>query len=221
MPARDFMPHLPEAGPRAYLRRYTHLPALIHVLRSGSITLVDPSTWDDSNDTFYLSEFRRRRNLKSVLALCLSGADESYHYWKVFAGHPSGVCIRLRQGTLLKALQNVAGVTVGAMDYRKMTSARKKSLTVDEFPFVKRDAYVDEKEVRILWTSNTEVRSNLEIPIPQGCIGRISLSPWLPKALVKSTKEQLRGIPGWSHLEVVRSTIVASEEWKNIARHAP
>jgi hypothetical protein len=214
------MPHKPAPGPRAYLRRYTHLPAAIHLLQAKSLTLLDPSTWDDSNDTFYVSEYKRREKLKSVLAICLSGAEESYHYWKVFAGHPSGVCLRLRQGSLLNAVAKVPGVTIGAMDYRPMTAARKKTLAVDEFPFVKRSAYIDEKEVRILWQSSTEERSSLEIPIPASCIGRVTLSPWLPKPLVAATKRMIQQIEGCAHLEVVRSTIIGSEEWKNIARNA-
>jgi hypothetical protein len=214
------MPLQPKPGPRAYLRRYTHLPAIIHMLQTKSLTLLDPNNWDDGNDTFYVSEYRRRKQLKSVLALCLSSAEESYHYWKIFAGHPSGVCVRLRQGTLLNALRKVPGVTVGSMDYRPMTAARKKALSPDEFPFVKRHAYSDEKEVRVIWQSATEVRASLELPIPPGCIGRITLSPWLPKSLATATKELLLSIDGCSHLEVVRSTIIGSEEWKNIARNA-
>jgi hypothetical protein len=216
----NVMPQQPKSGPRAYLRRYTHLPALVHMLQTKSLTLLDPSAWDDRNDSFYLDEYKRRKSLKSVLALCLSSADESYHYWKVFAGHPSGVCVRLRQGALLKALRKVRGVSVGSMDYRPMTTARRKGLLLEDFPFVKRSAYIDENEVRVLWQSPTESRFGLEIPIPLGCVGRITLSPWLPKPLVDSTKELLHSIDGCSHLEVVRSTIIASEEWKNIARNA-
>lgn len=213
------MPQQPEPAPRAYLRRYTHLPALIRLLQTKSLTLLDPNTWDDSNDTFYISEYKRRKKFKSVLALCLSGAEESYHYWKVFAGHPSGVCVKLRQGVLLKTLRAIPGVTTGVLDYRPMTAARKKALSLDEFPFVKRHAYVDEKEVRVLWESASESRTSLEIPIPSSCIGRITLSPWLPTSLATATKSLLRSIDGCSHLEVVRSTIIASEEWKNIARN--
>ena len=170
------MPDQPEAGPSAYLRRYTHLPAAIHMLQTKALTLLDPNTWDDGNDTFYVSEYKRRKKLASVLAVCLSGAEESYHYWKVFAGHPSGVCIRLRRRALLKALQKVPAVTVGSMDYRPMTPARKKALAVDEFPLVKRSAYCDEKEVRVLWHSTTEALTSIEIPIPLACIGRVTLT---------------------------------------------
>jgi len=214
------MPQPPRPGPRKYLRRYTHLPAAIHLLRTQTLTLLDPIGWDDGNDVFYMDEYKRRRNLKSLLAVCLSGAEESYHYWKVFAGHPAGVCIRLRQGMLLKSLRGTPGVTIGEMDYRLMTSARKKELTPEDFPFVKRRAYIDEQEVRVIWQSEVEERNSFAVPIPFGCIARVTLSPWLPKSLVESTRELLRSINSDSHVEVVRSTIVASEEWKNIARKA-
>lgn len=215
------MPQLPKSGPQKQLKRYTHLPALIQMLRSKSLTLLDPSTWDDSNDTFYLSEYKRRNNLKSVLAVCLSEADESYHLWKIFAGHPSGVCIRLRQGILFKTLKANPNIVIAAINYQKMTSARKKELTVAEFPFVKRDGYLDEREVRVIWKSSNQELSNLEIPIPISCIARITLSPWLPKSLVESTKNMLHEIEGCSHIQITRSTIIASEEWKNIAKKAP
>lgn len=214
------MPQLPKPGPRRYLRRYTHLPAAIHLLQTQTLTLLDPSGWDDGNDVFYMQEYKRRKSLKSLLAICLSGADESYHYWKVFAGNPAGVCIRLRQGMLLKSLRSNPDILVGEMDYRPMTAARQKQLTLDDFPFVKRRAYIDEAEVRLLWQSDVEERNSYSVPIPSGCIGRVTLSPWLPKSLVDSTRKLLRGIQGCSHIEVVRSTIVASEEWKNIARKA-
>ena len=216
------MPQLPQPGPRAYLRRYTHLPAVLHMLRHRTLTLLDPSTWDDSNDSFYVGEYKRRKGLKTTLAVCLSGADETYHHWKVFAGHASGVCVcvRLRQGTLLKAVKGVPGITVGVMDYRKVTGARKSTLPLAEYPFVKRAAFVDEKEVRLLYESPIESRASLDVPIPLACIGRVTLSPWLPKNLVGATKELIRTIDGCSQIEVVRSTIISSEEWKKIARNA-
>ena len=213
------MPQIPKSGPQKQLRRYTHLPALIQMLRSKSLTLLDPSSWDDSNDTFYLSEYKRRKNLKSVLAVCLSEADESYHHWKIFAGHPAGVCILLRQGILKKCIEAVPGTIFSSIDYKKMTVARKKTLTVDDFPFVKRYGYIDEEEVRVLWQSFDEELPSLEIPIPISCIARITLSPWLPKSLFKSTQSILKEIEGCSHIQITRSTIVGNEEWKNIAKN--
>ncbi len=57
-----------------YLRRYTDIPALIYLLSERKITLLDPQSWDDSNDSYYLSLYREKKNLKSVFgALLYSG----------------------------------------------------------------------------------------------------------------------------------------------------
>jgi hypothetical protein len=49
-----------------YLRRYTDLTALIYLLRRRKLTLLDPSSWDDRNDSYYLTLCREKRKLKSV-----------------------------------------------------------------------------------------------------------------------------------------------------------
>ena len=76
-----------------YLRRYTDLTALIYLLHKRKITLLDPASWDDKNDSHYLTQYKEKRKLKSVLALCLMQSDERYHHWSVFTPGPSGVCI--------------------------------------------------------------------------------------------------------------------------------
>jgi hypothetical protein len=37
-----------------FVRRYTDIPALIHLLTEKQITLLDPDTWDDKNDSYFL-----------------------------------------------------------------------------------------------------------------------------------------------------------------------
>jgi hypothetical protein len=49
----------------AYLRRYTDLTALIYLLRKRRLTLLDPSSWDDSNDSYYLTLYKEKRKLNS------------------------------------------------------------------------------------------------------------------------------------------------------------
>ena len=211
-------PQLPKPGPRAYLRRYTYLPAVLHMLRKRSLTLLDPNGWDDRNDSFYMSEYKRRKGLRTLLAVCLTGAEETHHHWKVFAGHESGVCVRIRQGMLLKLLRTASGIKVGKMAYHKIKGVRQWPL--EDYPFVKRAALADENEVRVLFESATKLFSSLEVSISLDCISRVTLSPWLPKDLFRATKAAIQGIDGCSHVEVVRSTIINSERWKNIVRNA-
>lgn len=67
----------------------------------------------------------------------------------------------------------------------------------------------------MIYESTAEKVSSLDIPIPLGCIERVTLSPWMPAALVPHVKDRLTSIKGCSDLEIVRSTLISSEEWKN------
>ena len=90
-----------------YLRRYTNLPALAYLLSSRVISLLDPQTWDDTNDSHFLALYREKKNLKSVLALCFTQVAETYHHWRVFAEGSSGVCIKFNQTKLFQSSENV------------------------------------------------------------------------------------------------------------------
>lgn len=212
------MPKLLSSPPRGYLRRYMSLPAAIHMLKNKSLTLLDPATWDDTNDSFFINEYKQRKGLETTLAACLSRADETYHHWKVFAGNDSGVCVRLRQGLLIDALKDIHGITIGDMEYRKINDVKNNKIILDEYPFLKRQVYSDEREVRIFYEHRTESLASLDIPIPIDCFSRITLSPWLPKPLVKATKELLKSVNGFDDFEIYQSSLINSESWKNKIR---
>src|ERR1700745_856554 len=88
------------------LGRYTDLPALIHLLRRKCITFLDPATWDDKNDSYYMELYKENKGLKTGLALCFSMTSETYHHWRVFAGGASGICIRFKRDELLSCIRN-------------------------------------------------------------------------------------------------------------------
>jgi hypothetical protein len=92
-----------------YLRRYLDLPALIYSLTNRKLSLLSPDRWDDSNDSHYMTLYRERKGLASVLAACFSQADETYHHWRVFANGASGVCIRFDRVALLNAVKKLRG----------------------------------------------------------------------------------------------------------------
>lgn len=175
--------------------------------------LLDPSSWDDTNDSHYLGEYKRLNGLGTVLALCLSAAPETYHQWRVFAGHPAGVCVRFNRGDLLKSLRGLTGITISKVQYLTVPKARSKKLNIEDLPFVKRSPYVDEREMRILFESASMVRSEHDIPIPLTCISRITLSPWLPRSLFPATRDLLRSFKDCAHIEVYRSSIIDNEEY--------
>lgn len=201
-----------------YLRRYTDLPSLIYLLSQKQITLLDPKSWDDSNDSHYLAEYKNKKGLLSILALCFSKAPETYHHWKVFSGGTAGVCIRFKRTTILNSLKN-SGVIMGDVQYLSLGDAKRERPKFEDLPFIKRAAYIDESEFRLIYESPTLELGKLDIDIPLSCVNRITLSPWLHKSLVTPIKSVIQNIPGCEKMEVVRSTLIGNEAWKNIARN--
>jgi hypothetical protein len=203
-----------------HLRRYTNIPALIYLLREQKITLLDPASWDDKNDSYFLSLYRQKNNLESVLALCFTPAAETYHHWRVFADGSSGACITFERGKLLKAVKKQLGVRAKAVTYLKFSDIRGKPLKTSDLPFLKRSAYGDEREFRIIYESSAEKGNSLDIAIPIACIERITLSPWIPAALSNQVKRTIKGIGGCSSIKVVRSTLISNENWKALGESA-
>ena len=203
-----------------YLRRYTDIPALIYLLNERKLSLLDPDSWDDSNDSHYLTLYREKKKLKSVLALCFTQANETYHHWRIFAGGTSGVCIRFRRAKLLRAIKKQPGLRIGRVHYLRLGEIRDKNLTIEELPFLKRYPFEHEDEFRMVYESKTEEISKLDIAIPLSCVDRITLSPWIHPDLCAHLKRMLRSIEGCSGLQIARSTLIGNAEWKNLGEHA-
>jgi hypothetical protein len=203
-----------------HLRRYTNIPALIYLLREQKITLLDPASWDDKNDSYFLSLYREKHDLESVLALCFTPAAETYHHWRVFADGSSGACISFNGDKLLKAVKKQLGVRAKAVTYLKLSDIRNKPVKIGDLPFLKRWAYGDEREFRIIYESSDKKSNSLDIAIPIACIERITLSPWIPAALSDHVKRTIKGIKGCSSIKVVRSTLISNENWKALGDSA-
>ena len=74
-------------------RRYTNLAAAIHMLRTKSITLLNPATWDDKNDAYYMAEYKRLKDAATVLAFALQKATRSITTGGFFSHGSDGVCV--------------------------------------------------------------------------------------------------------------------------------
>jgi hypothetical protein len=205
---------------RSFLRRYTDLPALLHLLRGRKITLLDPKSWDDSNDSYYLAKFKEKKELKTVLALCFSQAAETYHHWRVFSPGPAGVCIVFNRDGLLASMPKKSGILHKDVEYLTLPEARARTLVTKELPFIKRAAFIDEDEYRVVFWSASEALPSLSIPISLDCIRSISLSPWLHKNLLAATKEAIWSIVGCQDLKLSKSTLISNEDWKALSERA-
>jgi hypothetical protein len=198
-------------------RRYTNLAATIHLLENKCITLLNPATWDDKNDAYFMAEFKRYTRSKTVLALCFAECSQTYHHWRVFSHGSDGVCIEFDKQTLLSYIVDVPGIKYGSMNYKKINDIRKiESLNADELPFIKRQPYAHENEFRIIYTDDNHSLEHKEINADISCINRITLSPWMPSILAKSVRRNLKAIAGCSELKVYCSYLRESERWKQL-----
>lgn len=204
------------------LRRYTNLAATIHLLANRTITLLNPATWDDRNDAYFMAEYKRLRDAKAVLALCFAERQETYHHWRVFSAGADGVCIEFDKEKLLRVFMGDANITARSVDYKLIKELRRRTdLRVEELPFLKRLPYKDESEFRVVYVSTTEAAEFRSYPIKLSCIRRISLSPWMSRALGASVKATLRSIEGCSRLSISQSTVIENETWKSVTSRVP
>lgn len=197
-----------------FLNRYTSFPSLLAMLQTKQITLLGPHLWEDRNDAFYMGEYKSRKQLKTLLALCFSQAEETYHHWRVFTHGADGVCITFRRAPLLKALP---GLRSGAVTYRKIADLPRLKPRLEELPFLKRAPYEDEREFRLIHEDGREEAETKSFAIPLSCISRVTLNPWLAPPLTKAMKTAIKQIPGCSALKVYQTTLLENEQWKKAA----
>ena len=206
------------------LHRYTNLAATIHLLRERKLTLLDPASWDDKNDVFFIEEYKRCVRAKTVLALCFAHRQttaEVYHHWRVFANGSNGVCIQFDKIGLMSLFDD-ASVMHGPVKYMSLDGlfkgANEKRIKQRELPFIKGSRYRDEREYRAVFVDSCERSESYSVSLDLNVIRRITLSPWLPTNLANVVKDTLRSFDEYGNLNVVHSTLRNNSKWKNIGR---
>lgn len=199
----------------SFIRRYTSIAATIDILRRKELPLLDPQTWDDRNDRYFMGLYKESKMLGGLYGLCAATCSETYHHWRVFTNAADGACIELRRSFLEARLEQIEGVRFGEIDYLKLDEVEKLGTDDRErLPFVKRVGFLPEDEYRIIAETAEAQRPALTIDLPVGMINRITLNPWLPKSVADSVKETLRAIPGCSKLSITKSYLIDSGRWK-------
>lgn len=201
-------------------RRYTDLPSLINILSNQKLTLLDPSLWDDKNDSFYLSTYKDKKHLQSLLALCFTKESETYHHWRVFSSGSSGVCINFNPTKLEKIFREFGSVQFKEIKYLTIKEQKQIQPSITELPFIKRIPYKHEKEFRALWESSSQNIKFLDIPIDLTSIIRITLSPWMHPSLKENIATLLKTIKDCKSIPIYRSTLTDNLDWKEYAKKA-
>jgi hypothetical protein len=196
------------------LNRYTSLPVALDILVQRRITLLSPETWEDRNDAFYLERYREKKRLQTLVAICFSARGETFHHWKVFSSGSGGVCIEFDKNLLLKAFPSSRGFRYGQIEYRLVKTVNNKRPEVESWPFLKRKAFKDEGEFRIIYENQTAHERTKHVDIDLLTINKVTLSPWLPDSVAESVRTLIKTIEGCEGLKVNRSSLIDNSGWK-------
>jgi hypothetical protein len=194
------------------LNRYTTLPVLLDLLRRKKIVLLDPSTWEDRNDAEIILEYKKRKKIPKLFAVCFGIGDETIHHWKTYANGISGCCIEFDEKKLLTSFQGIKEVRWGDVTYKKINEAKENTIKVNRIPFVKRWPYRCENEFRILWEGETS-QNTIDIDIDLNSINKITLSQKMPDDVSTSIKELLREEIRDPSRKINRSTLYENSRW--------
>lgn len=188
------------------------------MLHAKKITLLNPAYWDDKNDSFFMEEYRKYKQSKSVLALCFSQCSATYHHWKIFANGIDGVLVEFSKEPLVNMLKSQDGVVIGTVEYKTIKEVNETCyIHQDRLPFIKRHAFKDEGEFRVVYTNQKERMDFKNFDIKLCWIRRIVLSPWMPEMLLRSVKNSLQRETGSENIKIIKSTLIKSEQWRQLA----
>lgn len=197
------------------IRRYTSIAAVIDILKRQQLPLLNPESWDDRNDCYFMQLYKETNSLGGLYGLCAAQCTETYHHWKVFTGAADGACIEIWREPLEAMLDGLEGVRYGTVDYLPLSRVdRLTRADAASLPFCKRAGFTDENEFRIIAETTEPQAQVLRIDFPLALIGRIELNPWLPDSVAASVMTVLTSINPDLEINIRRSYLIDSGRWK-------
>ncbi len=196
------------------LNRFTSLPFLLDALSRRRLTLLNPRFWEDKNDAYYVAQYKKAKNLKTVLALCFTTRRGTFHHWKIFSNGSSGVCIEFNRNRLVNSLTGMDGYRLGLISYKFVDQVEKVRPPVDNWPFIKRVPFRDEGEFRIIYENAFALEHSKEIQFHLNCVNKITLSPWMPECVAQTVTGIIRSIHGCRNIRVNRSNLIEAARWR-------
>lgn len=202
--------------PSKILNRYTTLPVLIDLLRRKKLVLLSPDKWEDRNDAEVMLEYKKRRKLKHLYAVCLSEGDETVHHWTAFSNGSSGCCIAFDREKLLSAVSEVSGIRNGSVNYKKLKELKNEGIDIANMPFTKRWPYRCEEEYRIIFESKDASAASggfYDIDINLKMIRKITINQRMPEQVYQTIKEYLKQEVKNPAQRINRSTLYENKIW--------
>ncbi|PZR12164.1 MAG: hypothetical protein DI539_20255 [Flavobacterium psychrophilum] len=202
-------------NPITKLNRFTTLPILLDMLERKKLTLLNPRLWEDKNDSEIILEYKSRKGIENLFALCFSHDDETIHHWKTYSNGPSGCVIEFDAKKLFAILDEIPGLKHRKVIYKKIDEvSSKKTIELTDVPFTKRWPYRCEEEYRIIYETN-EKMDFFEIEIPLSVIRKVTISQQMPEQIYNTIKSHLKGTTKNPDSRISRSTLYENKRWIN------
>jgi len=196
--------------------RYTSMAGALEILGNNRITLVNPLSWDDKNDSYFIELYRNLLGDEAKISvLCFTTAVETFHHWKVFTPGDAGICIEFNRSKLVFSAAGLDSVETQDVKYYNFKELASLGIhNRNELPFIKRSGFGDEQEWRIVSRSHSSIDHIRYLPITSDFVKRIILSPFMPEPLMQNTKRMIRGMDGYSRVKIDSSRLTDSRLWK-------
>ena len=198
--------------------RYSSIAYIIDAIARSQITLVDPASWADKNDSFFIDLYRQYRGVAAVFASCCTLSKETFHHWYVFGGSSAGAFIEYDRARLEACFDTLKTqghkLRFEKVTYLTLQDVEGPQATLDRLPFLKRWGFDAEKEYRVIVETDDEEMIAYPLAVPNSAIRRIVVNPWLPRSVVDSIKTRIQGIDGCEKLKVDHSRLIESDRWK-------
>ena len=194
------------------LNRFTTLPILIDLLEREKLVLIDPTTWDDKNDTSIIEIYKKEKNIRKLFALCFTHENETIHHWKTFADGISGCCIQFNKTKLIEQFQKIDNIRYDLVEYKKIIDINNSNIVRKNIPFIKREPYKFENEYRVIWEGDDDL-AVFEIHISLDIIDKITFAYQMPEPVFQSVKKMVESrCPNLNSI-INKSTIYENKEW--------
>jgi hypothetical protein len=221
MPAHRDTVGNPSENDMARLWKYTNMPAAIHMLQTKSISLLNPTNWDDKNDVYFMEEYKRIKTAKTLLASCFAEKGQQFQHWSAFSKGQDGLCIEFDRSLLLSTFNGDNRISSGSMHYRSIKKLKSmRTIPANLLPFLKRSVYSAEHEFRVIYLDEHEDVPIKIYPIEINWIIRITLSPWMPPTFKESIRSAIRGLDGCAKVDIRQSTLNNNAQWKSCTKKA-
>lgn len=215
---------------KKFLRRYMKLAHAIDLLATGKLAFLDPKTWTDKNDAYFINAYKAHGQFKSILACCFTQSSERHHHWERFAkpvreaskgpakveGDNDTVCVVFDKEKLLASLPKTVHLRAGEVKYKEINEIKKASRIPADWPYLKRYPYRDEQEYRIIVESEArELDAPLGLRISLKAIDRVVVGPFASLAKRDSMVARIKKAAGPRRsIRVSKTTILDNAQWR-------